>query len=95
MRADVGTTQVVTPGTEVQITASVVKIVSAVFKARHTNAGVMYLGLSNVSSTNGKTLQPGEAIRASFGGAAEKPAVLYVDAATANDRLDWHLVFEE
>lgn len=95
MRPEFGTAQVLTPGTEVRITTSVVKVKSGVFKARHSNVGAVYLGLSTVTSTNGQTLLPGDAFRVSFGDMTEKPDALWVDAATADDRLDWHLIFEE
>jgi hypothetical protein len=51
-----------TAGTQVQLSATSVPIVSVTIKALSTNTGIVYVGDSSVDSTNGRELQAGEAI---------------------------------
>ena len=57
-RFDAGMTNVGTAGTAVQVNNSTDRVVWARFKARASNTGGVYVGLSDVSSTNGWELTP-------------------------------------
>ncbi len=56
-----GVTNVTTAGTRV-VLASSTTCRSVTVRAKHTNTGVIYVGNSSVSSSNGYTLLPGESI---------------------------------
>lgn len=92
MRWDSGTTNIGTAGTQVQIsnTQDDVKVIAV--KARVGNTGKTYFGLSDVSSSNGWELEPGEAKTVSFGEGSVKFAIFWVDAATDGDDVDWSVV---
>ena len=58
----IGTTDIPTAGTRVQIDNTSRMVVSITFKARNGNTGNIYIGtISKVSSTNGFELRPNEA----------------------------------
>lgn len=89
MRPDAGTTTVTSPGTAVQLNDSEDKVKVIEVRARPDNKGKMYFGVSDVSSTNGRTLQPGETQKVDFGKGSKQFNVFYVDAANGGDKLDW------
>ena len=82
-----GTIDVAAAGTAAQSSKSgTIRAIS--FKARIGNTGNIYLGNSDVSSTNGMELEPGEAwtwTYAKYG----KIQDWYADAATNGDDVDF------
>ena len=82
-----GTIKVTTAGTRVQASHKG-NFNTAVFKARSDNTGDVYLGGSDVSSTDGMTLTPGESIQLQL---AEpiSTAQFWADAANNNDQVDF------
>lgn len=93
MNWDAGTTTVSSAGSRVQISNTKHRIKSIAVKARIGNTGKVYFGVSDVSSTNGWELQPGESLSQDFGAAgSESFDIFYVDAATSGDDLDWVVI---
>ena len=82
-----GTIKVTSAGTRVQA-AHKGNIRSAVFKARADNAGDVYLGSDDVSSTDGMTLTPGEAIQLHLAN-PESTSQFWADVANNNDQIDF------
>ena len=82
-----GTIKVTSAGTRVQA-GHKGNVRSVVFKARADNTGDVYLGGSDVSSTDGMTLTPGESI-ALENFDAISTAQYYADAANNNDQVDF------
>ena len=82
-----GTIKVTTAGTRVQA-AHKGNIRTAVFKARADNTGDVYLGGDDVSSTDGMTLTPGEAIQLQLADPVST-AQFWADAANNNDQVDF------
>lgn len=82
----VTTITVTAAGTAVQSSKSgTVKSVLA--KARSSNTGAVYVGTSDVSSSIGVELLPGEAVPITFKGHG-KMQEFYADADTNNDQVD-------
>lgn len=80
---------VTTAGTRVQVsTDALLNVRSAVVQALATNTGVIYVGGSNVDSTHGVTLQPGESITLEVEGDHLNLSSVYIDAATNGDKAN-------
>lgn len=102
MRLLYGTAQVATPGTEVQLLNSTLKVAGYQLIARKSNSGTVYIGGSStidasilsVASSYGLALTPGDVTEFSIGPFMFDARDLWVDAATANDQLDWVLAVE-
>lgn len=82
-----GTIKVTAAGTRVQASHKG-NFKTAVFKARSDNTGDVYLGGSDVSSTDGMTLTPGESIQLQLANPVST-AQFWADAATSNDQVDF------
>ena len=82
-----GTIKVTTAGTRVQA-GHKANIKTAVFKARSDNTGDLYLGGSDVSSTDGMTLTPGESIQLHLANPIST-SQFWADAANNNDQVDF------
>ena len=82
-----GTIKVTAAGTRVQA-ANKGNARSLVFKARHNNVGDVYIGGSDVSSTAGMTLAPGESLALQITDAIST-SQFWADAATNNDQVDF------
>ncbi len=82
-----GTIKVTAAGTRVQA-ANKGNARSLIFKARHNNAGDVYLGGSDVSSTSGMALAPGESLALQVQGAVSS-SQFWADAANNNDQVDF------
>ena len=82
-----GTIKVITAGTRVQASHKG-NFKTAVFKARSDNTGDVYLGGSDVSSTDGMTLTPGESIQLQLANPVST-AQFWADAANNNDQVDF------
>jgi hypothetical protein len=92
MRFDSGTTDIPTAGTRVQISNTNDAVKAIEVRARVGNAGNTYFGVSDVSSTNGRELEPGATASLDFGDGSVKFSVFYVDAATNGDDVDWMVI---
>ena len=82
-----GTIKVTAAGTRVQA-GHKSNFNTAVFKARSDNSGDVYLGGSDVSSTDGMTLTPGESIQLQLANPVST-AQFWADAANNNDQVDF------
>ena len=82
-------TNVPTAGTRVQISTSPDKVRRITFKALAGNTGDVYIGGSDVSSSVGFTLGPGESIPLDFDPQTEPLSSFYVDAANNDDKVSW------
>lgn len=94
MRFDAGSLTITTAGTELQFSNTADKVKSISVKARPANAGNVFLGVSDVTSTNGWTLRPGESKTVDFGAGSVLFSTFYGDAATNGDILDWTVILE-
>lgn len=99
MRIDFGTTNLTSAGAAQQINNVTTKITYLLLQARPGNTGDLYVGLSDVSSTNGWTLQPGAQIAIDFDpdgkGTSIDPSQFYFDGDTTNDDIDWMMIFTQ
>ena len=84
-----GTTTISSPGTAVQInnTADKVKVIEV--RARPGNSGDVYFGDSDVSSSSGRTLQPGEPAKVTLDEGSLLFNVFYVDGDQSGDKVDY------
>jgi len=82
----VTTIKVTAAGTRVQ-SSKAGAIKSVLVRARSDNTGTAYVGDSDVSSTNGLALEPGEAETIHFNGFG-KLNDFYADVDTNNDQVD-------
>lgn len=94
MRFDAGTTDIATAGTRVQISNTSDAVKQITVSARPGNAGNVFFGVSDVSSTNGITLPPGDSKVWDFGKGSVLFSIFWVDAATNGDDLDWAVIME-
>ena len=96
MMLDVGTTTVATAGSEQQLSNTANRVLWLKAKALAANSGIAYLGVSDVTATNGYELSAGNEIEINFkdvGGTIEFSS-LYVDVATNGDKVCWAVVLE-
>ena len=93
---DSGTTTVGTAGTEVQISNTTNKVRWIQVKALAANSGIAYLGVSDVSATNGYELSAGNELEINFSelGGTIVFSTLWADAATNGDKLAWVAVLD-
>ncbi len=96
MILDAGTTTISTAGTEQQISNTANRVLWIKAKALAANSGITYLGVSDVTATNGYELSAGNEIEISpreLGGSIAF-STIYVDAATNGDKVCWLVVLE-
>ena len=93
---DAGTTTVSTSGSEQQLANVPNRVLWLKAKALAANSGIVYLGVSDVSTTNGYELSAGNEIEISFAdtGGTIAFSTVYVDAATNGDKLCWTVILE-
>lgn len=95
--SNVGSTDVPTAGTRVQLSTGTRRVRRIYFKAHEGNTGDVYFGDVTVSSTNGISLdqaRPGtDWHMIDFSPSSENENYFYVNAATNGDDLDWYMVF--
>ena len=96
MILDAGTTTVSTAGTEQQISNTANRVLWLKAKALAANSGIAYLGVSDVTSTNGYELSAGNEIEINFKdvGGTVAFSSLYVDVATNGDKVCWAVILE-
>ena len=91
---DAGTTTISTAGSEQQISNTNNRVRWLKLKALAANSGLVYIGVSDISATNGYELSAGNEIELNFsdvGGTILWSAV-YVDAATNGDKVCWVVI---
>ena len=94
MILDAGTTTVSTAGSEQQLSNTANRVLWIKAKALASNSGIAYLGVSDVSATNGYELSAGNEIEISFrelGGSVAFSSI-YVDTASSGDKVCWVVV---
>ena len=93
---DAGTTTVSTAGSEQQISNTPNRVLWIKAKALAANSGIAYLGVSDVTATNGYELSAGNEIEISFKDAGGTIAFssFYVDVATNGDKVCWAVILE-
>ena len=93
---DAGTTTVTTSGTEVQISNVTNKVRWIQVKALAANSGISYLGVSDVSTTNGYELSAGNTLEINFGeqGGTVAFSTFYVDVASSGDKVSWVVILD-
>jgi len=96
MIIDIGTTTVSTAGTEQRLSNTANRVLWVKAKALAANSGIVYLGVSDVTATNGYELSAGNEIEINFAEAGGSVifSSLYVDAATNGDKLCWTVILE-
>ena len=96
MILDAGTTTVSTAGSEQQSSNTANRVLWLKAKALAANSGIAYLGVSDISATNGYELSAGNEIEISFrelGGSVAFSSI-YVDTASNGDKVCWAVVLE-
>ena len=96
MILDAGTTTVSTSGTEQQLSNTANRVLWLKAKALAANSGIAYLGVSDVSTTNGYELSTGNEIEINFreiGGSVAFSSI-YVDVASNGDKVCWTVILE-
>ena len=94
MILDAGTTTVSTAGSEQQLSNTANRVLWIKAKALAANSGIAYLGVSDVSATNGYELSAGNEIEISFrelGGSVAFSSI-FVDTASSGDKVCWVVV---
>ena len=93
---DAGTTAVATSGTEVQISNTTNKVRWIQLKALAANSGISYVGVSDVTTTNGYELSAGNTLELNFGeqGGTVAFSTFYVDVASSGDKVSWVVILD-
>jgi len=101
MRLDAGITNVSSAGTSVQVYDTTARVKWVQFKALAANSDLTYVGVSDVSASQGYELSAGNTVELNFSelgkgsDSASVPAnVLYVDAATDDDKISWLMILD-
>ena len=94
MILDAGTTTVSTSGTEQQLSNTANRVLWLKAKALAANSGIAYLGVSDVSTTNGYELSAGNELEINFreiGGSVAFSSI-YIDVASNGDKVSWVVI---
>jgi len=96
MILDGGTTTVSTAGSEQQISNTANRVLWIKAKALAANSGIAYIGVSDITATNGYELSAGNEVEINFrelGGSVAFSSI-YVDVATNGDKVCWLVVLD-
>ena len=94
MQFDAGSKNLATAATAIQFKA-VVRVVKAIsFHARSTNAGIVYVGASDVTATNGYELTANQAVSLTFNTGSDKLTDFYMNASSTTQTCDFMAVYE-
>ena len=96
MILDGGTTTVSTAGSEQQISNTANRVLWIKAKALAANSGIAYIGVSDITATNGNELSAGNEGEINFrelGGSVAFSSI-YVDTATNGDKVCWLVVLD-
>jgi len=93
---DAGTTTISTAGTEQRISNTANRVRWIKIKALAANSGIAYVGVSDVTATNGYELSAGNEIEINFAdvGGTITFSTIYVDAATNGDKVCWAVILD-
>ena len=93
---DAGTTTIATAGTEQQISNTNNRVRWLKAKALAANSGIVYIGVSDITATNGYELSAGNEIELNFADAGGTIlwSTVYVDAATNGDKVCWAVILD-
>jgi hypothetical protein len=93
---DAGTTTVSTAGGEQQISNTSNRVRWLKAKALAANSGIVYIGVSDITATNGYELSAGNEIELNFAdaGGTILLSTVYVDAATNGDKVCWAVILD-
>ena len=93
---DAGTTTVATSGTEIQISNVTNKVRWIQLKALAANSGISYVGVSDVTTTNGYELSAGNTLELNFGehGGTIAFSTFYLDVASSGDKVSWVVILD-
>ena len=96
MRVDSGITNVSNAGTAAQVLGITNRVKYITLKALAGNSGVVYVGESDVSASNGYELSAGNTLTHNFGefGGSVPANIFYVDSASNNDKVAWSMILE-
>jgi hypothetical protein len=96
MILDAGTTTVSTAGNEQQIHNTNSRVLWLKAKALAANSGIAYLGVSDVTATNGYELSAGNEVEVNFkeAGGSVLASSIYVDTASSGDKVCWVVILE-
>ena len=91
-----GTTNVSSAGTRVQLSNTTNRVRWIKVKALAGNSGMIYLGVSDVSASNGYELDSTNTIEINFAesGGTVAFSSFYVDAASTNDKVCWSVILD-
>ena len=96
MRFDSGSTDIPTAGSRVQISNTKDRVLWIRFHAVAANGGLVFFGVSDVSSTHGRKLAANEKDEIDFRIGNEPGSVtfdtFYVDAAANGYDIDWEVI---
>tara|TARA_R100000306_G_C4280220_1_gene94684 strand:+ start:225 stop:518 length:294 start_codon:yes stop_codon:yes gene_type:complete len=96
MILDAGTTTVATAGSEQQISNTTNRVLWIKAKALAANSGIAYIGVSDISATNGYELSASNEVEINFrelGGSVAFSSI-YVDTASNGDKVCWLVILE-
>ena len=93
---DAGTSTVSTAGTEQQISNTTNRVLWIKAKALAANSGIAYLGVSDITATNGYELSAGNEVEINFRelGGSVAFSTIYVDTASNGDKVCWLVILE-
>ena len=93
---DAGTTTVSTAGTEQQISNTTNRVLWIKAKALAANSGIAYIGVSDITATNGYELSAGNEVEINFRelGGSVAFSTIYVDTASNGDKVCWLVILE-
>jgi len=96
MILDAGTTTVSTAGTEQQISNTTNRVLWIKAKALAANSGIAYIGVSDITATNGYELSAGNEVEINFRelGGSVALSTIYVDTASNGDKVCWLVILE-
>ena len=99
MIVDFGSTNLTSAGSAERVNNVDRQLTFIAFQARPGNTGNIFVGVSDVSSTNGWTLTPGEVRDIDFDpqgiGQSINMNELFFDGATTNDDIEWMVFFKQ
>jgi len=103
MRLAIGSTDIATAGSEIQLSAdaqvgTVAKVLWARFKSHPGNTGNVAVGVASMSMTDGWVMANTDSVGLEldfrkYGGSVLASSI-WMDAATNNDDVDWALILE-
>jgi hypothetical protein len=93
---DAGTTTISTAGSEQQISNTNNRVRWLKLKALAANSGLVYIGVSDITATNGYELSAGNEIEFNFADAGGTIlwSTVYVDSASDGDKVAWAVILD-